>query len=166
MGSGTSSSPCSSFSWSTAAPTPPSALPTPSPLSASSAGGVHRPGRRGPLHHRLHSPCAPWSTGCSSATNARPTSCPPARPTKYGRPGHPALRAWRRFRPSHLRHQTSVREIHQRIFYRQTLDRMHETGLVSELLPDHLGQLGFEDPDRAAWNHRAPNREPGPPGPM
>ena len=54
------------------------------------------------------------------------------------------------FQASHLRHQTSVREIHQRIFYRQTLDRMHETGLVSELLPDHLGQLGFEDPDRAA----------------
>lgn len=54
------------------------------------------------------------------------------------------------FQVSHLRHQTSVREIHQRIFYRQTLDRMHETGLVSELLPDHLGQLGFEDPDRAA----------------
>ena len=54
------------------------------------------------------------------------------------------------FQASHSRHQTSVREIHQRIFYRQTLDRMHETGLVSELLPDHLGQLGFEDPDRAA----------------
>ena len=54
------------------------------------------------------------------------------------------------FQASHLRHQTSVREIHQRIFYRQTLDRMHETGLVSELLPDHLGQLGFADPDRAA----------------
>ena len=54
------------------------------------------------------------------------------------------------FQESHSRHQTSVREIHQRIFYRQTLDRMHETGLVSELLPDHLGQLGFADPDRAA----------------
>ena len=54
------------------------------------------------------------------------------------------------FQTSHTRHQTSVREIHQRIFYRQTLDRMHETGLVSELLPDHLGQLGFADPDRAA----------------
>ncbi len=54
------------------------------------------------------------------------------------------------FQASHSRHQTSVREIHQRIFYRQTLDRMHETGLVSELLPDHLGQLGFADPDRAA----------------
>lgn len=54
------------------------------------------------------------------------------------------------FQTSHNRHQTSVREIHQRIFYRQTLDRMHETGLVSELLPDHLGQLGFADPDRAA----------------
>lgn len=54
------------------------------------------------------------------------------------------------FQASHNRHQTSVREIHQRIFYRQTLDRMHETGLVSELLPDHLDQLGFEDPDRAA----------------
>ncbi|MCY3910290.1 MAG: bifunctional [glutamine synthetase] adenylyltransferase/[glutamine synthetase]-adenylyl-L-tyrosine phosphorylase [bacterium] len=54
------------------------------------------------------------------------------------------------FQESHSRHQTSVREIHQRIFYRQTLDRMHETGMVSELLPDHLGQLGFADPDRAA----------------
>ena len=54
------------------------------------------------------------------------------------------------FQDSHTRHQTSVREIHQRIFYRQTLDRMHETGLVSELLPAHLGQLGFADPDRAA----------------
>ena len=54
------------------------------------------------------------------------------------------------FQASHTRHQTSVREIHQRIFYRQTLDRMHETGLVSELLPDHLGQLGFAEPDRAA----------------
>ncbi len=54
------------------------------------------------------------------------------------------------FRESHNRHQTSVREIHQRIFYRQTLDRMHSTGQVSELLPDHLGQLGFADPDRAA----------------
>ena len=54
------------------------------------------------------------------------------------------------FQESHSRHQTSVREIHQRIFYRQTLDRMHETGLVSELLPDHLGQLGFADPERAA----------------
>ena len=27
---------------------------------------------------------------------------------------------------------------------------MHDTGLVSELLPDHLAQLGFADPDRAA----------------
>lgn len=54
------------------------------------------------------------------------------------------------FQVSHNRHQTSVREIHQRIFYRQTLDRMHETGLVSELLPGHLGQLSFADPDRAA----------------
>jgi glutamate-ammonia-ligase adenylyltransferase len=54
------------------------------------------------------------------------------------------------FQVSHTRHQSSVREIHQRIFYRQTLDRMHETGLVSELLPDHLKQLGFADPDRAA----------------
>ena len=54
------------------------------------------------------------------------------------------------FQVSHTRHQSSVREIHQRIFYRQTLDRMHETGLVSELLPAHLGQLGFADPDRAA----------------
>ena len=54
------------------------------------------------------------------------------------------------FQESHSRHQTSVREIHQRIFYRQTLDRMHETGMVSELLPDHLRQLGFADPDRAA----------------
>ncbi len=54
------------------------------------------------------------------------------------------------FRESHRRHQASVREIHQRIFYRQTLDRMHETGMVSELLPDHLQQLGFADPDRAA----------------
>lgn len=54
------------------------------------------------------------------------------------------------FQTSHTRHQSSVREIHQRIFYRQTLDRMHDTGLVSELLPDHLAQLGFADPDRAA----------------
>ena len=54
------------------------------------------------------------------------------------------------FQASHTRHQTSVREIHQRIFYRQTLDRMHDTGLVSELLPDHLNQLGFTEPDRAA----------------
>ena len=54
------------------------------------------------------------------------------------------------FQASHDRHLASVREIHQRIFYRQTLDRMHETGLVGELLPDHLGQLGFADPDRAA----------------
>jgi len=54
------------------------------------------------------------------------------------------------FQASHNRHQTSVREIHQRVFYRQTLDRMHETGLVSELLPDRLGQLGFADPARAA----------------
>ncbi len=54
------------------------------------------------------------------------------------------------FQASHTRHQSSVREIHQRIFYRQTLDRMHDTGLVSELLPAHLGQLGFADPDRAA----------------
>ncbi|WP_420618076.1 bifunctional [glutamine synthetase] adenylyltransferase/[glutamine synthetase]-adenylyl-L-tyrosine phosphorylase [Candidatus Poriferisocius sp.] len=54
------------------------------------------------------------------------------------------------FQASHTRHQSSVREIHQRIFYRQTLDRLHETGLVSELLPAHLGQLGFGDPDRAA----------------
>lgn len=54
------------------------------------------------------------------------------------------------FRTSHGRYQASVREIHQRIFHRQTLDRMHETGLVSELLPDRLGQLGFADPDRAA----------------
>ncbi|MCY4433493.1 MAG: bifunctional [glutamine synthetase] adenylyltransferase/[glutamine synthetase]-adenylyl-L-tyrosine phosphorylase [bacterium] len=54
------------------------------------------------------------------------------------------------FQASHGRHQSSVREIHQRIFYRQTLDRMHDTGLVSELLPDHLAQLGFADPDRAA----------------
>ncbi len=54
------------------------------------------------------------------------------------------------FQASHTRHQTSVREIHQRIFYRQTLDRMHDTGLVSELLPNHLKQLGFAEPDRAA----------------
>ncbi len=54
------------------------------------------------------------------------------------------------FQTSHSRYQSSVREIHQRIFYRQTLDRMHDTGLVSELLPDRLGQLGFGDPDRAA----------------
>ena len=54
------------------------------------------------------------------------------------------------FQASHSRHQASVREIHERIFYRKTLDRMHDTGLVSELLPDHLGQLGFADPDRAA----------------
>ena len=54
------------------------------------------------------------------------------------------------FHASHSRHQASVREIHQRIFYRKTLDRMHDTGLVGELLPDHLGQLGFADPDRAA----------------
>ena len=54
------------------------------------------------------------------------------------------------FQASHTRHQSSVREIHQRIFYRQTLDRMHDTGLVSELLPAHLGQLGFADPDQAA----------------
>ena len=54
------------------------------------------------------------------------------------------------FQTSHRRHQASVREIHQRIFYRKTLDRMHDTGLVSELLPDHLRQLGFADPDRAA----------------
>jgi len=54
------------------------------------------------------------------------------------------------FQASHNRHQTSVREIHQRVFYRQTLDRMYETGLVSELLPDRLGQLGFADPARAA----------------
>ena len=54
------------------------------------------------------------------------------------------------FQVSHTRHQSSVREIHQRIFYRQTLDRMHDTGLVSELLPAHLGQLGFADADRAA----------------
>ena len=54
------------------------------------------------------------------------------------------------FQASHSRHQSSVREIHQRIFYRQTLDRMHETGLVSELRPDHLSQLGFADPEQAA----------------
>ena len=54
------------------------------------------------------------------------------------------------FRASHGRYQASVREIHQRIFHRQTLDRMHETGLVSELLPDRLRQLGFADPDRSA----------------
>ncbi|MCY4192869.1 MAG: bifunctional [glutamine synthetase] adenylyltransferase/[glutamine synthetase]-adenylyl-L-tyrosine phosphorylase [bacterium] len=54
------------------------------------------------------------------------------------------------FQESHRRHQTSVREIHQRIFYRQTLDRLHETGMVSELRPERLGQLGFADPDRAA----------------
>ncbi|WP_420434151.1 bifunctional [glutamine synthetase] adenylyltransferase/[glutamine synthetase]-adenylyl-L-tyrosine phosphorylase [Candidatus Poriferisocius sp.] len=53
------------------------------------------------------------------------------------------------FQASHTRHQSSVREIHQRIFYRQTLDQMHDTGLVSELLPAHLGQLGFADTDRA-----------------
>ncbi|MCY4036154.1 MAG: hypothetical protein OXF64_01695, partial [bacterium] len=54
------------------------------------------------------------------------------------------------FQESHRRHQGSVREIHQRIFYRQTLDRLHETGMVSELRPERLGQLGFADPDRAA----------------
>ncbi len=54
------------------------------------------------------------------------------------------------FRDSHSRYQASVREIHQRIFYRQTLDRFHETGLVGELLPDRLRQLGFADPERAA----------------
>lgn len=54
------------------------------------------------------------------------------------------------FQASHRRHQSSVREIHKRIFYRQTLNRMHETGLVSELLPGRLSQLGFGDPDRAA----------------
>lgn len=54
------------------------------------------------------------------------------------------------FQESHSRYQASVREIHQRIFYRKTLDRIHETGLVSELLPDRLQQLGFSDPDQAA----------------
>ncbi|MXW42880.1 MAG: bifunctional [glutamine synthetase] adenylyltransferase/[glutamine synthetase]-adenylyl-L-tyrosine phosphorylase [Acidimicrobiia bacterium] len=54
------------------------------------------------------------------------------------------------FEASHRRHQASVREIHERIFYRQTLNRMHDTGLVSELRTEHLAQLGFDDPERAA----------------
>ncbi len=54
------------------------------------------------------------------------------------------------FQASHSRHQASVREIHERVFYRQTLNRMHNTGLVTELRPARLAQLGFDDPDRAA----------------
>ncbi len=53
------------------------------------------------------------------------------------------------FQASHKRHQASVREIHERIFYRKTLNRMHDTGLVSELRLDRLAQLGFDDPKRA-----------------
>ncbi|MCB0993576.1 MAG: hypothetical protein KDB21_00695, partial [Acidimicrobiales bacterium] len=54
------------------------------------------------------------------------------------------------FLVTHRRHLASVREIHERLFYRPVLEALASAGELPEALAERLAALGFREPEQAA----------------